>query len=167
MTTSHCLTYTRALFVLLSIGISPLLAAASGPADTGVTKAKVEITYRKVKENKAYIEPSTGQHINIKVTPPADMGKDSYVLVEMFNNTQHYISVVDFDMVLYNDEGFDLTAHVNCTDMRAGRSALRKVRANGKGPFPIVDKIRLDHLQMLNDKAIKVIAHTYVDLVVK
>ena len=139
--------------------------ARAGTGDTD--KAKVEITYRKIKDIKAYVEPSSGQHIEIKITPPPTMGKDSYVLVEMFNRTQHYISIVDFDLTLFNDEGFDLTAHVNCTDMRAGRSALRKVRANGNGPFPIVDKVRLEHLQMLNDKAIKVVAHTYVDLVVK
>ena len=155
-----------ACLFLLSFMVLPGSGAKGAPGDGDAAGAKVEITYRKIKENKAYSDASTGQHIDVKITPPKTMGKDSYVLVEMFNRTQHYISVVDFDMTLYNDEGFDLTAHVNCTDMRAGRSALRKVRANGSGLFPLIDKVKLEHLQMLNDKAVKVVAHTFVDLVV-
>jgi hypothetical protein len=145
---------------MFTLAGAPLFAAGD---DLGKTKMKV--IYRKIKATKAYVKPSSEPHVNIKITPPKTMGPKSNILVEAWNNTDSYIAAVDFDMILNNDYGYDMSSHVNVTDMRPGRSALRMVAAPGKGSFPEIKSCNLEHLQIYNDKAAKVIVTTYVDLI--
>lgn len=124
-----------------------------------------KIIYRNVTNTQAYDEKSRGQHVAIKVTPPAMRGPNEFVFVEIYNWTKANLSLIEFDITLHNQQGYDLTTHVSGDEILPKYSGVRKIPAPGTGKFIPITKVTISSLNMVNQDANYVVAPVYVDLV--
>lgn len=144
--------------VMMVMMNAPALAQSAKPRES-------KIIYRTVTNTQAYDEKSRGQHVAIKVTPPAMKGPNEFVFVEIYNWTKANLSLIEFDITLHNQQGYDLTTHVNGDEILAKYSGVRKLPAPGTGPFIPITKVTISALKMVNQDANFVVAPVYVDLV--
>lgn len=149
---------------LLLAWVGAMMMGASAFAQ-GDKPRESKIIYRTVTNTQAYDEKSRGQHVAIKVTPPTMKGPNEFVFVEIYNWTKANLSLVEFDITLHNQQGYDLTTHVSGDEILSKYSGVRKIPAPGSGPFIPITKVTISALKLVNQDANFVVAPVYVDLV--
>jgi hypothetical protein len=97
-----------------------------------------------------------GPHVNFKITPPEDRGKAGRVLVEVYNYSTTFLSVVNFWLILKNPWGDLIEVHVTCNDIKPNWSALRWVKIEGNKAFPKITQVEIKNMVAFNEKAARV-----------
>lgn len=106
-----------------------------------------------------------GAHLSIKITPPEKRGKKGRVLVELYNYSKTYLSVVDFWLYLYSDIGEKVEVHITADDIKGGWSALKWVKIPRKAKMPAIVKVEIMKMLMYTDKAKEVKMKYFTDLI--
>lgn len=108
-----------------------------------------------------------GPHINVKVTPPENRGVKGRVLVEVYNYSKSFFSVVDFWLILTNKWGDKIEVHITCDDIKSNWSALRWVRIPGAKEVPKMDKVEVKQMQIFDENGKRINLKHYIDLIKK
>ena len=143
-------------------------AAPSSPSPTAVGPANGADSsiHRTVIHTKAYEQRKhLGQHLSIKITPPEKRGRKGRVLVELYNYSKSYLSVVDFWLYLYGDADEIVEVHITADDLKAGWSALKWVQIPKGATVPAIIRVDVKNMQMFSDKARKIELKYYTDLI--
>lgn len=141
--------------------------SVSQPSQQGTPpQASDQNTHRNVIHTEAYKKREhLAEHLSFKVTPPEKRGRSGMVLVEVYNYSKKYLSVVDFWLILKNPWGDLIEVHVTCDDIKPGWSALRWVKIEGNKPFPEITSAEIKNMVIYNEKAQKTNIRYYTDLI--
>jgi hypothetical protein len=146
----------------LVAAVIALSASSSAPA-----RAPQPIGYHRiVKHTKAYSQrPELGEYVAIKVTPPEKRGKAGKVLVEVFNYTKSYLSVMQFDLNFTTNDLVSRSSTIVADDIKPNWSALRWIDIPSNEKLPPIQAVSAAHLTMIDDTG-KYLAHKIsVDLI--
>ncbi len=153
--------YSTAHWALRICGMAAILgfATASPPALAGGLN-------RRIPHTRAYLaRPELGHYVSIKVTPPEQRGQKGHVLVEVYNFTNRYLSVVDFDIVLHNDMGMRVESHIFAEDLKPNWSALKWVQIPEASDIPKIDAVSIQRMFMFTDEGKRIRLRFYTDLI--
>jgi hypothetical protein len=132
--------------------------SAATPPDYSVNRNVIHTEAYKKRE---YL----GEHINFKITPPEKRGRPGHVLVEVYNYSKTYLSVVDFWLILKNSWGDLIEVHVTCDDIKPSWSALRWVKVETNKPLPAITHVEIKNMVIYNENAQKINLRYYTDLI--
>jgi hypothetical protein len=138
-------------------------ALISAPKKPSYTSAVATLADHK----KSYeIRPERGPYLEVKVTPPEARGKEGKVLVEVYNRGKSHIAHLQFDVVLSNRGGFDLSAQVYADDLRPNMSGAQWISVPKiKGAFPMIHGAKMMNLRIIDINAQEIQLRPYMDLI--
>lgn len=148
----------RVLFCLVSALSGEIARAESFPT---AVQAKI------VDHKTAYSpKPARGPHLDVKVTPPEIRGKDGRVMIEVYNRGKEHLGSVTFDVTLFNQGGFTLSAPIIAEDLKPNLSGGQWVKIPQiKGAFPKITGAKLSNLRIISTKAHEISMRTYMDVI--
>lgn len=132
---------------------------------------KPKITYRTVLNTDTYKKrPYAGEHVAIKVIPPESIEsskkkKKGFVYVEIYNESSRHLASVDFDIILTNEYGSNMSSHINGANILPKRSAVKKIAVADVYNFPMIKAVKIENLQVIDKNADHVSKDIFVDLV--
>ena len=144
------------------------LVAANGllPAGAAPKPPKPVGNGRIIKHTDAYsAHPERGQHVDLKITPPEKRGKDTMILVEIYNRSKAHISVLTFDIVFRNHGAQDISTSITAEDMVPGWSISRWIKIPGSGKIPAIDGVDVSNIKMFDKEAKDLNFKVYADLI--
>jgi hypothetical protein len=125
------------------------------------------LLHRKVDHTKAYEKrPELGQHVAIKITPPELRGKPGVVLVEVYNWTTKFISVMDFWVIMTGENDGRYEMRISVQDLRKNWGDITEVKIPG-GKLPKIDAFQLKNMQIYDEKARRIVVPVLTDLIKK
>ncbi len=131
-------------------------------AQTGAGKI-----HRRVDHTKAYKKRTDiGPHVSIKITPPERRGKAGRVLVEIYNFSKTYLSLVDFEISLKNSWGDRIEAKISADDLKQNWSGLMWIEIPGNGKIEKITGVEIANFQAF-DKAAKPVAVKFTTDLIK
>ena len=140
--------------------VPPPISASSTPTKPG------QVVSSRINHNEAYkTHPERGEHISLKITPPEKRGKDTMVLVEVYNKSKVRVSVMSFDITLKNHGAKDIFSHLQVEDLSKGWSVPRWVKIPGTGKIPTIDSVIIDNVKIVDALAAEVKMKVYSDLI--
>jgi len=140
----------------------PIIAAVALSAPT-LAASNVN---RRVDHTKAYQKRTdVGPNINIKVTPPEKRGEKGKVLVEVYNFSQVYLSLVSFELILQNSWGDTITAEVSADDLKQNWSGLQWIQIPGKGKIEKITAVKIKNLRLYDQTSKEVKVPYTIDLI--
>lgn len=158
--------HSRTFFGLLALMASELAVGQTTPAQTVKKNLAAPAQNRKVNHLEAYkAHPERGPHIDLKITPPEKRGKDTMVLVEIYNRSKLRISVLKFDITFKNRGAQDVAASIEAEDLGPGWSVPRWVKIPASGKIPTIDSIILTNVRVIDSTANEVKLKAYSDLI--
>lgn len=168
MRASSFVTLVNIFVTALSLNFS-YIALGKGEAE-GVVKvakssSKSKIKYRTILNDRAYTKQSSKDHLAIKITPPVMKGKGEYIYVEIYNYTPIHLGTVDFDITFTDEWAYDLTSHINGSNILSKRSCIRKIATPGTGQFNPIKDLEISNLQVISADAASLTYPIFVDLV--
>lgn len=140
---------------------SPATSKGMGAGSSPDYSANRNVIHTDAYKKREYL----GEHINFKITPPEKRGRPGHVLVEVYNYSKTYLSVVDFWLILKNSWGDLIEVHVTCDDIKPGWSALRWVKVETNKPLPAITNVEIRNMVIYNEKAQKINLRYYTDLI--
>jgi hypothetical protein len=129
---------------------------------------KAEPIRSQLRSHKAAYKPTPerGEHIDIKVTPPAARGRQGRVLVEIYNRGKVHVALVQCDVTLKNRGGFSITAPVKAEDLRPNMSGSQWIKIPlRRGSFPDIDQAVVENLRIVTADATEIKMNGFVDLI--
>lgn len=119
-----------------------------------------------INHRKAYKpRPGRGEHIDIKVTPPEKRGKKGHLLVEVYNNSKKYISVMKFHIKI-NSAGYKhLSSEILVEEMWPNWSDVKWIKIGGNGKLPKVYTIEIEKMELFDHEAKPLKIPFYSDLI--
>ena len=153
-------------FCLILCGFC-LLLSFSREAIASRSKGPQVLLHRKVEHTRAYDKRSElGEHIAIKITPPELRGKPGVVLVEVYNWTTRFISVMDFWVIMTGENDGRYEMRIGVQDMRKNWGDITEVRIPG-GKLPKITAFHLKNVQIYDEKARRIVVPVLTDLIKK
>ena len=123
-------------------------------------------TFRVVHHTKAYLpRPELGEHVSIKVTPPELRGRAGHVAVEIYNKSNRYISRVDFDVTLRNNNGDRIDAKVSGEDLDPRGGGIKWIKIPGNATFPKIHSVEVQNVNILDPNGRQLPLDFYTDLI--
>jgi len=111
-------------------------------------------------------KPNRGPHLDVKITPPEIRGKEGRVLIEVYNRGKAHIARVTFDVVLFNQGGFTLTAPIVAEDLKPDLSGGQWVKIPQiKGQFPKITGGKITGIRIFDTTAKELPMKAYLDLI--
>jgi hypothetical protein len=122
--------------------------------------------HRRVDHTKAYKKRTDiGPHVSIKVTPPERRGKAGRVLVEIYNFSKTYLSLVDFEISLKNSWGDRIEAKISADDLKQNWSGLMWIQIPGSGKIEKITGVEVANFQAFDQAAKPVNVKFTTDLI--